>query len=465
MQSLFHELNSLDQACYDNFNLSSDLLMEHAAIAVANLVHQKFPKNSKILIVTGSGHNGADGLAVARLLWGDYNVYLFEYKQQKSELGLLQKERALAVGVHFIDKLCVNADVIIDGMFGSGLHSELDLDTCEFIQEISALKAYKIAIDLPSGVLADGRCSKAVFRADTTITMGAMKVALFADLAKDYTGEIKVANLGVSRDLYETDATMFLLDEEDMKLPDRVESNTHKGNFGHACFFSGAQEGASIMAGLACMNFGAGLVTLIRDQETQIPYELMQSDRLPSNATALCIGMGLGDYSDALHESVMACTQPLVIDADLFYTPQIKELLTKRVLLTPHPKEFCSLLDTLNLADIDVATLQNERFKYVKLFMDAYPNVCLLLKGSNVIIADNHNIYINPHGTAALSKGGSGDVLSGLITALLAQGYEPVQALISASLAHTFAARAVSKSSFGLTAKDLIKSVGHLGRN
>lgn len=463
MQALFYEVNSLDEACYTQFNLSPDLLMEHAAQAIAHAVRQQFPVNSKVLIVTGSGHNGADGLAAARLLWGDYNVHVFEYKQQKSDLGRLQKERALAVGTHFIDKICVDADVLIDAMFGSGLESELNEETSQFINEISSLKAYKIAIDIPSGILNDGRCFQTVFKANKTITMGALKLSLYADLAKDYIGDLEVASLGISRSLYETDTQMFVLEESDMKLPHRQQHNTHKGNFGHACFYSGGQVGASIMAGLACLNFGAGLVTLIREEVVSLPYELMQSDKVPVNATAICVGMGLGEYSQSLHQELLFSTLPLVIDADLFYTQEIKDLLGKDVILTPHPKEFCSLLDTLGLADIDVQTLQNERFKYVKLFIKAFPNVCLLLKGSQVIIADKNNLYINPFGTSALSKGGSGDVLCGLITALLAQGYTRMEALISASLAHTLAAKECSKSSFGLTPKDLIQSVGHLG--
>ena len=211
MQALFHEVNTLDQACYNNYNLSPDLLMEHAANSIAQYILKNFPLYSKLMIITGSGHNGADGLALARLLAHDYDVNVYEYKEQKSELGLLQKERASLVGVHFLDTVPCDATVAVDAMFGTGLSRVLDSDAVELIKEINMLSGFKIAVDIPSGVLNDGRCSEAVFRADKTITMGALKVALYADAAKDFTGKISVANLGVSRALYESDSDMFLL--------------------------------------------------------------------------------------------------------------------------------------------------------------------------------------------------------------------------------------------------------------
>ena len=137
-------------------------------------------------------------------------------------------------------------------------------------------------------------------------------------------------------------------------------------------------------------------------------------------------------------------------------------LFRSNVVITPHPKEFVSLLKLTNLADISVATLQENRFKYTELFSSNFPNVVLLLKGANVIIAQGEQFYINPHGTSILAKGGSGDVLSGLIGALLAQGYTALEATISASLAHTKLAKNYTGSDFSLTPEDLIAGIGEL---
>ena len=130
-----------------------------------------------------------------------------------------------------------------------------------------------------------------------------------------------------------------------------------------------------------------------------------------------------------------------------------------RSILTPHPKEFTQILRLTGVADIDVAALQSDRFGYAERFCKAFPNTVLVLKGANVIIGHNDQFYINPHGTVALAKGGSGDVLSGLIGALLAQGYTPLDAAIQASLAHALAAQKSPKNNYALTPFDLIESI------
>ncbi|MDQ7043381.1 MAG: ADP/ATP-dependent (S)-NAD(P)H-hydrate dehydratase, partial [Sulfurimonas sp.] len=154
---------------------------------------------------------------------------------------------------------------------------------------------------------------------------------------------------------------------------------------------------------------------------------------------------------------------PLILDADILAMPTILKLLKRdKLVLTPHPKEFLTLLKLTNLADISIDTLQAERFKYVELFVQKYKNVTLLLKGANVIIAQGEKTFVNPHGSAKLAKGGSGDVLSGLIGALLAQGYSPLNAAIGASLAHTTLAKNYTGTDFSLTPDDLINGIGKL---
>jgi hydroxyethylthiazole kinase-like uncharacterized protein yjeF len=170
--------------------------------------------------------------------------------------------------------------------------------------------------------------------------------------------------------------------------------------------------------------------------------------------------MGLGKRYD---KSFIENNIPKVIDANLFYDKNILTILEQNnIVLTPHPKEFCSLLKISGIDDIDISTLQNDRFKYLSLFCKKYPKVVLLLKGANVLIAQNNKIYINQFGDATLSKGGSGDVLSGLIGGLLAQGYSSLDATICGSLAHSLAIAKYDNNNYSLNPYDLIELVKKL---
>ena len=464
MQKLFDEVGSLDKRCYEEFGLSEDILMEHAANGIADFIRLKFPKNSSVVVACGSQNNGADGLALARLLHPDYNVKIFYVKKPKSPMATLQIDRAHAIGVQSTFELN-ECDVLVDALYGSGFKGKFRNEAKSVIQTINKLSAYKIACDMPSGINIDGQCNEDTFVADITLTMGALKKCMFSDSAKEYVGEIRVLDLGVSRDIYETPSQWNLLDMEDLKLPFRNKKNTHKGSYGHLAVLSGKKSGASMMSGLAALKFGTGLVTIISDREPHnIPYSMMHSSDKPEKATALAIGMGLGkEYDIQKLATLLDNTLPVIADADIFSMEYIFDVLRrKNLVLTPHPKEFVSLLRITELADISIAELQDNRFKYSELFCAAYPNVTLLLKGANIIIGQHDTFFINSFGTSALAKGGSGDVLSGLIGALLAQGYSCLDSTINASLAHTKLTQNYKGADFSLTPSDLIEGIANL---
>jgi len=453
MQRVFDEVASLDARCYLEFGLSEDLLMEHAADGMAEYIRENFKKDSKVIIVCGSGNNGADGIALARLLHGDYEVCIYHAKEPKSQMALLQKKRCDAIGVKVIDSL-QRCDALVDAIVGTGFSGEFSDELKSLISKMNENSAFKIACDVPSSG----------FYADVTLTMGALKKSMFLDATKEFVGEIKVLDLGVSREIYEIDSSWHLLDFEDMVLPNRAKKNTHKGSFGHLVLACGQKSGASIMSAKAALRFGAGLVTLMGYENTQIPHTIMYSHTMPYNATALALGMGLGvEFSDIELSEFLDNFLPLIADADIFHMEIIKKILKRdKIVLTPHAKEFVALLKRVGLADISVDELQRERFYYVELFAKEYPHATLILKGANVIIAKGEEFFINPHGTSALAKGGSGDVLSGLVGALLAQGYEPLEAAKSASLAHTKLAQSYKGADFSLIADDLIDAIGKL---
>ncbi|ADN08245.1 NAD(P)H-hydrate dehydratase [Sulfurimonas autotrophica] len=466
MQKLFEEVGSLDARCYEEFFLSEDILMEHAAQGMASYIKNNFSNNEKIIIAVGSGNNGADGIALARLLHGDYNVSLFFVKEPKSHMALLQEKRAQAINVPIIPKL-QECNIFVDAIVGTGFDGEFNEKITTVLEKMNTLEAFKIACDVPSGLKKSGECAQTTFHADTTLTMGALKKSLFLDEAKDYIGKIEVLDLGISRKLYETQTNWHLLDLDDLQLPLRAQQNSYKGSFGHLAVLCGEKPGACVMSALAGLRFGAGLVTLVgyeNHQMLNIPHSLMYAHALPSNTTAIACGMGLGvEFSDNELRNFLDNDLALIIDADLFSMEVILELLErKNIVLTPHPKEFVSLLKITELADISVEELQKKRFFYVELFCKAYPNTTLLLKGANVIIGSDNDFFINPHGSSKLAKGGSGDVLSGLIGSLLAQGKSPLDATIHGSLAHTKLAQNYTGADFSLTPEDLIQGIGNL---
>ena len=349
-----------------------------------------------------------------------------------------------------------SADCIIDGIFGSGLNKALSSEICEILSLANGTKSLKIAVDIPSGIDKSGRILGGAFCADLTIAMGALKLALFSDAAKDQVGRIKVANLGISHSNFEERSEYFLLQKSDLKLPLRRKQNTNKGDFGHTYVVSGQMSGAAQMASLAAHAIGSGLVSVVSEEPLNLSPILMQKSSFDAARVVVC-GCGLGEQKiDLAALRGKSC----VIDADLCYKREILSLLNanSNLIITPHPKEFCSLLKIAGIADLSVSELQERRFELARAWSEKFSGV-LVLKGTNTLIAQAGSIYVCDKGSVALAKGGSGDVLAGLIGGLLAQGYPPLQASICGVLAHALAARAFTKNSYALNPLDLIEEV------
>ena len=458
MKKIFDEVRSLDKRAIEEFHLTEDILMENASLGLKNYITKKFKKNSSILIVCGSGNNGADGISLARLLQKKFEVSLYLVNEPKTEIRKLQLKRAKSININFVNKI-FQADVVVDCLFGTGLNKELDKDSVSLINSLNNLNSFKIACDIPSGLNSLRQVIETAFKADITITMGALKTSLLTDIAKDFVGKIKVANLGLPEDIFQIETNKYLLQKSDLKLPLRDIQNSHKGTFGHVNIVSGEKIGASIIASQASFAFGAGLVTIVSQNEKNIPCNIMQSKSVSENCTAIALGMGLGEIESLKLEEILQLNIPKVLDADIFYNPLVVKYLDENVVLTPHPKEFISLLKLTNIADISIEELQDNRFLYVEKFCKIYPKATLLLKGANVIISKNDKIYVNIFGSSKLSKGGSGDVLSGLIASLLAQGYTSLEAAINASLAHTISAKKYKNNNYSMSPQDIIQGI------
>jgi len=466
MQPLYKSCYPLDHRCYEEYNLTEDILMEHAAMGMADYIKEHFPKKSSVLIVCGVGNNGADGIVLARLLQGSYDVKLYLPFGVRSVMAEVQLERVQFLDVEFVRDL-EEADVIVDAIFGAGLSRPLDERTRRLIVEMEALNGFKIACDVPTGIDVDGNPLPMALFCDVTMTMGALKECLYSDMAKEYVGEVIRVDLGLSHEKYTQGfkSDIALLEELDMQLPIRNRANTHKGTFGHLAVVVGEKEGAGIISGLSALRFGAGLVTMVGEPTTPLPLALMQDIVPPYNATAIAFGMGVLSFDDEVVEDILESSLPIVLDAGVFSSEVILEFLEQKdreIVLTPHPKEFVSLWNMTIDSPLNIAILQANRFDKVREFCELFPHVTLLLKGANIIIAQDESLFVNPYGSAKLSKGGSGDVLSGLIGSLLAQGKDGLTSAIQASLALTAAAKAYNGESYALLPTDLIEEIAKL---
>ncbi len=464
MLSVYEKVNALDKRALEEWLLSEDILMENAAMALERAVLQNASLGAKVIILCGSGDNGGDGYALARRLIGRFKTLVFEMKLAKSPMCQLQKERAKKVGVviktwedNHKDLEC---DVLIDCVVGSAFKGELEpfLD----FESLSQKARFKIACDIPSGIDSKGRVDKRAFKADTTISMGAIKSCLLSDRAKDYVGELKVGYLGVFNQIYEIPTETFLLEKSDLKLPLRDRKNAHKGDYGHVHVLLGKHSGAGLLSALSALSFGSGVVS-VQALECEItsnnkPLELVFCENFPKKLSAFALGMGLENIPKDFKKWLGLA--PCVLDAGVFYHKEVLQTLEKEVILTPHPKEFLSLLKSVGI-NISMLELLDNKLEIARDFSQKYPKVVLLLKGANTLIAHQGRVFINNLGSVALAKAGSGDVLAGLIVSLLSQNYTPLDAAINASLAHALAGLEF-KNNYALTPLDLIEKIKRL---
>ncbi len=516
MKPVYIDSSVPEKKAKEIYNFPEFIMMENAAAALERelRLHVESVSDSdekkSVFILCGTGNNGGDGYALARRMSGLLPVKIFASGAPKTEEAAGQKLMAVSCGVEVTEaveealfELKNFSGVIVDCLYGTGFHGSLNETAEKLLTAANESAAYRIACDIPSGLDRNGMIScasqgkKLAFCADLTVTMGALKTALYSDEAKDFCGKIVVAELGLSSQKFcacaEPDA--FLLESDDIKLPVRTRKSAHKGDFGHAAVIMGEKAGAAVIAGTSALSFGAGLVTEIDSGLCKTNFmmnpELMISDSMPERTSAVLLGSGLGRseksfrVAEEVIEKICKMKNPsVVLDADFFYYEKLQEVLERlnsipgaRVILTPHPKELHELLfrtavvcfaffestrstTGMNAAvvstssttgrtrdsEITFAEICARRFEYARKFAEKFPNLVLVSKGANTYICSGKNCFICDKGTAALSKAGSGDVLAGLCAALLAQGYSAVEAAKTAVFAHAEAACSFERS-------------------
>lgn len=479
MKAIYNDSTIPEKEAKSRFHFPENIMMENAAAGLQKIIEKiyfEMGTDPKVLIVCGTGNNGGDGYALARRIFGFAKVFIISTGAPKTFEAIQQAKTAQAIGVE-INSLEENSllrlsgiivsssNIIVDCLYGTGFHGTMPETSEKLIKLLNASSAIRIACDIPSGIDLHGNCSPVVFKADYTVTMGALKSALFSDLAKDFVGQIFVADLGISSSTFEKCAKpdMFLIEPKDVKLPLRKKKSTHKGSFGHTVAIAGEKSGAAIMAATAAMNFGSGLTSILKTQNSnleqfKISPELMITDKIPAKTTAIVLGSGLGEFSQSLCNEFtswfFATKNPsCVLDADIFNFKDLGSFLTQlnsvenaKIVLTPHLKELKNLLEILSLDSPEDLVSQFE-------------NIVLVAKSANTKIYYQDKICICTDGCQTLSKGGSGDILAGMIASLLSQGYSSFDAAISAVETHALASKDFAEGDYSLTPTKLIEKI------
>ena len=479
MQKIFANPSNLEKLAKENYAVPQFLMMENAARGLAEFILDFSPEN--VLILCGKGNNGGDGYAAARLLQDKCKVTVVSIEPPAAEEAKAQYEMCKRLDINLIPSLDAGTSkphVILDCIYGTGFHGELPENIKALLDTVNNSSAIKIACDIPSGLY---------FHADYTITMGCQKLALYSDKAKEVCGKIIVQDLGLSRDKFENPEhavvepaeTTFLVDSSDITLPFRKKRAAHKGTYGHTAVYSGDKGGACILAATAAMKFGSGLTTIINQPSSELSQfkispELMISDKLPKKTTCIIAGPGFTQFSETasnqIQEWFKSQNNPAaVFDAGFITSQELPALLKElnecnsaRIVLTPHLSEFSTLLKNLTGEDCTVSELAENPQKKIelgKIINEKYPQTALVIKSSNTFIACGGETFIIANGAQNLAKGGSGDILAGLIAALLAQGYSAKDAAITAAFHHAETARTLGEECYNLTPELLLEHI------
>lgn len=441
-------------AAAERYGVNTDRLMENAAFALYDNLTERF-NPYRVVILCGNGNNGGDGYALASImLQRAYDVVCV--KVLDGEMSPLCRKRFSLVEDYVID-YCVDsvkalrkidrADVIVDCIFGTGFRGELPESVCRLSEYISGKKV--VACDIPSGLYADnGIVTDNVIKADLTVTFAFYKPCFFMTESAGCCGEVVLADIGMPAYAVDDQEPWIRVIEDDFVgnlLEERNEWG-HKGTFGSVQLICGSDNmtGAAIMSERAALKSGVGLTYLTTSEKAKsviqsvIP-EAVYLDRGDfAKVNSQLIGPGIGRECGFI-EQYLQRDIPTVIDADgINYLSGQKELLgaidLSKTVLTPHPLEMARLLDET------VENVESNRFDIASDFSMRYGCV-LVLKGHRTIVATpDGNIYVNMTGNSGLSKGGSGDVLSGYIAGLLARGYDPWKAAVIGVFFHGRAA-------------------------
>lgn len=453
-------------------------LMQNAAKGCFDFIKGRFEnyKAMSFVLICGSGNNGGDGIELSFLLTeaGVKTTVILADKIPDTETAKesIKSHKTTLKGIDCkktpdrAAKELSKADVIIDCVFGTGFHGDLSEDIVKLFELTENCKAVKISLDIPSGVNGNsGKISRGSFKPDITLALAAVKAGMMNYPCREFCGELKVINIGISDRCYKEYEGIFTPNDITRILPKRSDSS-HKGTFGRVLNVAGSRQyrGAAVLSSKAALRTGAGMVTLAstedvvnaaavsvpecvllnlpKDKEGFISTKslsLLEEEAEKSTAITIGCGMGNGDGTKEIVSSLLSKGNcPVILDADgincLDGNINVLKDNNRPIIITPHPGEFARLMKTT------VATVQANRLNLARIFAIEY-HVVVVLKGQGTVIAaPNGKAYINTSGGSALAKAGNGDVLTGIIGALAAQGMEPFRAAVLGAYIHGLSA-------------------------
>ena len=487
------QIRKCDAFTVENEHVPSLKLMEKAASACADWLSERFSGTAEFLIFCGRGNNGGDGFAIARLLYQKgYDVTVFANPEQDlSSDAKINFERIKDLsGIEIInfnevpkfefDDKCV----IVDALFGTGLSRSLEGEYAELITKLNEVQVPKISVDIPSGLSADHVSGEdeVIFKTDETLSLQFWKKSFLHPETGKYCGKIRILDIGLSRDFIMNEPSdAFIIEEELIKTIYRPRNRfSHKGNFGKTTIAAGCfgKMGAAVLATQAALKTGSGLTFTLAPR---CGYEILQTscpeamylyggkdfinDFSADEDAHLGIGPGLGrgpETEKAFLEFLRNCSKPLVLDADalniLAAHPEHLKSIPRHSIITPHPREFERLFGSTENS-FDRLNLGKQKA--------AEHEIYIVLKDHHTqIITPDGRVFYNITGNPGMAKGGSGDVLLGIITSLLAQNYSPEQAAVFGVWLHgkagDFAAKKYSEEA--MIPSDLIAEIAETFR-
>lgn len=455
------QLYEADKTTIEKQEITSEELMERAGIQIFQWFHQRLNGAPlPIHIFCGIGDNGGDGLVVGRLLIEHgytVNLYVVNCSDKRSKNFLLnyakiknvtKKWPILMKGEDDFPEIN-SEDIVVDAIFGIGLNRCPGGWVKKLIQYLNNSKAFKLAIDIPSGLYSNSPLEdkEAVLKANHTLTFQAPKLAFFLPETAGFVSNFDVLDIGLDLEfLHTTEPLAQLISKlEAQKFYQPREKFGHKGTYGHALIVAGSygKIGAAVLSTTAAFRIGAGMVTAFVPKcgytilQTAIPEAMVFTDKeeefisvisFDFDPSAIGIGMGIGKNKatvKALKDIFQKKNIPFVIDADalnnISENKELLKLLPKNSVLTPHPGELKRLIGEWK-NDYD-------KLEKVKKFSDKY-QVVIVIKGAYTITVYGNKLYINTTGNPGMATAGSGDALSGVITGLLSQGYDPLLASV-----------------------------------
>ena len=470
------QVRAMDRHAIDVIGIPGYTLMQRAAAAALDLLRQRWPDANRITVLCGAGNNGGDGYVLARFArdagLSVNTCAVVDPLRLSGDAARAYADFTAAGGrdTKFQPEVLAATDVIVDALLGTGIDRPVEGAMRDCIDAVNASGLPVLALDLPSGLDGDsGLIQGAAIRATRTITFVALKAGLFLGDAWDCVGELACAGLGIPESVREAQLPVIRRMDGGLleaALPQRRRS-AHKGDHGRVLIVGGlAMPGAARLAGEAALRTGAGLVTVATDAQSiasiitgrpELICNAVKSaaelERLVNVAAAVAIGPGLGHSRSArdFFGTVTGCGKAVVVDADALTLLAEKLLRRDDWILTPHPGEAARLLGT------DAAAIQRDRLGSVRAIVARYGGVCVL-KGAGTLVATKDSLpWVCDRGNPGMATAGAGDVLTGIIAALVAAGCELERAAAAGVLLHARAGdRAALGGERGLVAGDLI---------